>query len=161
MVSHQSEFYKFHWQRRADIFRVVKNIRDSFDKEAKKREKDTVASERARLAALKANDMTAYSRLLEETRNDRLKYLLEKTEKHFEEISALLQERSGDGPVRGAAPAAATSYYASAHKHSEEVRQPSLLVGGDLKEYQLAGLQWMISLYNNKLNGIWPMKWGW
>jgi hypothetical protein len=28
------------------------------------------------------------------------------------------------------------------------------LVGGDLKEYQLAGLQWMISLYNNKLNGI-------
>jgi SNF2 family DNA or RNA helicase len=23
-----------------------------------------------------------------------------------------------------------------------------------LKEYQLSGLQWMVSLYNNKLNGI-------
>lgn len=161
VASHQTEFYKFHRQRRADSFRLAKNIRDSFDKEEKKKEKDAVAQERARLAALKANDMTAYSKLLEETRNDRLKFLLEKTEKHFAEISALLQERTGDGPhvirmggATAAAPAAATSYYASAHKHAEEVRQPSMLVGGDLKEYQLAGLQWMVSLYNNKLNGI-------
>jgi ATP-dependent helicase STH1/SNF2 len=28
------------------------------------------------------------------------------------------------------------------------------LVGGTLKEYQLKGLQWMVSLYNNHLNGI-------
>ena len=46
------------------------------------------------------------------------------------------------------------SYYASAHFQDEEVRQPSILVGGELKEYQLAGLQWLVSLYNNKLNGI-------
>ena len=26
--------------------------------------------------------------------------------------------------------------------------------GGDLKEYQLSGVQWMVSLYNNGLNGI-------
>jgi SNF2 family DNA or RNA helicase len=26
--------------------------------------------------------------------------------------------------------------------------------GGELKEYQLQGLQWMVSLYNNNLNGI-------
>ena len=25
---------------------------------------------------------------------------------------------------------------------------------GQLREYQLVGLQWMISLYNNRLNGI-------
>eukprot|EP01113_Clastostelium_recurvatum_P018618 TRINITY_DN2193_c2_g2_i5.p1 TRINITY_DN2193_c2_g2~~TRINITY_DN2193_c2_g2_i5.p1 ORF type:complete len:1016 (+),score=384.23 TRINITY_DN2193_c2_g2_i5:316-3363(+) len=29
-----------------------------------------------------------------------------------------------------------------------------MLVGGQLKEYQMAGLQWLVSLYNNKLNGI-------
>ncbi len=28
------------------------------------------------------------------------------------------------------------------------------MVGGTLKEYQLKGLQWMASLYNNRLNGI-------
>ena len=29
-----------------------------------------------------------------------------------------------------------------------------MLNGGTLKEYQLKGLQWMVSLYNNRLNGI-------
>jgi ATP-dependent helicase STH1/SNF2 len=29
-----------------------------------------------------------------------------------------------------------------------------MLDGGTLKEYQLKGLQWMVSLYNNRLNGI-------
>lgn len=28
------------------------------------------------------------------------------------------------------------------------------LVGGTLKEYQMSGLQWLVSLYNNNLNGI-------
>ena len=46
------------------------------------------------------------------------------------------------------------SYYETAHVKSEQVRQPSILVGGDLKEYQLSGLQWLVSLYNNRLNGI-------
>jgi ATP-dependent helicase STH1/SNF2 len=46
-------------------------------------------------------------------------------------------------------------YYAVAHRIKEEVNaQPNILVGGTLKEYQLKGLQWMISLYNNNLNGI-------
>ena len=36
----------------------------------------------------------------------------------------------------------------------EVVAQPHMLRGGDLKEYQLSGLQWMVSLYNNNLNGI-------
>ncbi|GFY92520.1 transcription regulatory protein SNF2 [Actinidia rufa] len=33
-------------------------------------------------------------------------------------------------------------------------RQPSMLRAGTLRDYQLVGLQWMLSLYNNKLNGI-------
>ena len=46
-------------------------------------------------------------------------------------------------------------YYAVAHRSKEKIAaQPSILVGGTLKEYQLKGLQWMVSLYNNKLNGI-------
>ncbi|KZT58531.1 hypothetical protein CALCODRAFT_432462 [Calocera cornea HHB12733] len=46
-------------------------------------------------------------------------------------------------------------YYAVAHSISERVTaQPGILVGGKLKEYQIKGLQWMVSLYNNRLNGI-------
>ena len=40
------------------------------------------------------------------------------------------------------------------HAVGEEVRQPKCLVGGRLKEYQLAGLTWLVSLHNNRLNGI-------
>ena len=46
-------------------------------------------------------------------------------------------------------------YYNVAHRIKESVsEQPSILTGGKLKEYQLKGLQWMISLFNNRLNGI-------
>jgi len=152
IASHQQDFFKFHRQRKAESVKLSKAIRDSFDKEAKKLEKDAIQAEKARLAALKANDMTAYSKLLEETKNDRLKFLLDKTEKHFTQISSLLQERSSD--FGSSATAGNTSYYASAHMKTEEVRQPTILVGGDLKEYQMAGLQWLVSLYNNNLNGI-------
>lgn len=46
------------------------------------------------------------------------------------------------------------SYYDNTHQKTEVVVQPRMLQGGDLKEYQLAGLQWLVSLYNNNLNGI-------
>lgn len=47
------------------------------------------------------------------------------------------------------------NYYTTAHSIKEEiVKQPSMLTGGTLKSYQLIGLQWMVSLYNNNLNGI-------
>lgn len=33
-------------------------------------------------------------------------------------------------------------------------RQPVLVTGGVLREYQLAGVEWMVSLYENGVNGI-------
>jgi SNF2 family DNA or RNA helicase len=38
---------------------------------------------------------------------------------------------------------------------SEKVtRQLNILIGGKLKDYQVKGLQRMVSLYNNRLSGI-------
>ena len=52
-----------------------------------------------------------------------------------------------------AAKAAARKF--EAHTVQEVIeKQPSNLVGGTLKPYQVQGLQWLISLYNNKINGI-------
>lgn len=46
-------------------------------------------------------------------------------------------------------------YYNIAHSFQEDItEQPSILVGGHLKEYQLRGLEWLVSLHNNALNGI-------
>lgn len=53
---------------------------------------------------------------------------------------------------------AQSRYYSLAHSVEEVVRtQPSMLrppSGAKLRQYQMVGLQWMVSLYNNHLNGI-------
>ncbi|KAG5880736.1 hypothetical protein JTB14_009146 [Gonioctena quinquepunctata] len=47
------------------------------------------------------------------------------------------------------------TYYSIAHTvHEIVTEQASILVNGKLKEYQVKGLEWMVSLYNNNLNGI-------
>ncbi|KAF8392449.1 hypothetical protein HHK36_022791 [Tetracentron sinense] len=46
-------------------------------------------------------------------------------------------------------------YNSVIHSIQEKVsEQPSMLQGGELRPYQLEGLQWMLSLFNNNLNGI-------
>lgn len=46
-------------------------------------------------------------------------------------------------------------YYAITHTIQEEIKeQPKMIKGGTLKSYQMIGLNWMVSLYNNNLNGI-------
>jgi SNF2 family DNA or RNA helicase len=47
------------------------------------------------------------------------------------------------------------NYYLTAHSMLEEIKvQPKMLKHGNLKPYQLIGLQWLVSLYVNNLNGI-------
>lgn len=47
------------------------------------------------------------------------------------------------------------NYYGIAHTLREPVHdQPKLIVNGRLKPYQITGLEWLVSLYNNNLNGI-------
>ncbi|KAG8224506.1 hypothetical protein J437_LFUL004989 [Ladona fulva] len=47
------------------------------------------------------------------------------------------------------------NYYSIAHTIREEVKeQATIMVNGALKEYQIKGLEWLVSLYNNNLNGI-------
>jgi SNF2 family DNA or RNA helicase len=46
-------------------------------------------------------------------------------------------------------------YYQIAHAIKEKVTEkPKALIAGDLRKYQIAGLEWLVSLYNNNLNGI-------
>ncbi len=64
-----------------------------------------------------------------------------------------MQGADGDGSADKVTSAA--TYYKLVHDVEEKVtEQPALLSGGALKDYQIAGLQWMVSLYNNNLNGI-------
>ena len=45
--------------------------------------------------------------------------------------------------------------FSIAHTINEVVvEQASIMVNGKLKEYQIKGLEWLVSLFNNNLNGI-------
>lgn len=47
------------------------------------------------------------------------------------------------------------TYYSIAHTiHEMVTEQATILVNGNLKEYQVKGLEWLVSLFNNNLNGI-------
>jgi ATP-dependent helicase STH1/SNF2 len=133
-----------------------------------------------RLKALKADDEEAYMKLIDTAKDTRITHLLKQTDAYLESLAqaVVAQQNEGgpmmtpvfatdDGPTNEATFGAQVAsddimddkskidYYSVAHKIKEKVsRQPSILVGGTLKEYQLKGLQWMVSLYNNRLNGI-------
>eukprot|EP01096_Ripella_sp_DP13-Kostka_P016088 TRINITY_DN771_c0_g3_i2.p1 TRINITY_DN771_c0_g3~~TRINITY_DN771_c0_g3_i2.p1 ORF type:complete len:1469 (-),score=859.98 TRINITY_DN771_c0_g3_i2:128-4390(-) len=69
-----------------------------------------------------------------------------------DETSSLAPE---DDEAPASAAGASKNYYTIAHAIEERIEaQPSILVGGTLKPYQIVGLQWLVSLYNNNLNGV-------
>lgn len=134
-----------------------------------------------RLKALKADDEEAYMKLIDTAKDTRITHLIRQTDSYLDSLAQavvaqqnesghgedIMQFETEEGPASEATFGAQVimddvqedktkvDYYAVAHRISEKVtRQPRLLSGGSLKEYQLKGLQWMVSLYNNKLNGI-------
>ncbi|KAF5668906.1 putative component of SWI SNF global transcription activator complex [Fusarium heterosporum] len=141
----------------------------NIEKEEQKRVERTA---KQRLQALKANDEEAYLKLLDQAKDTRITHLLKQTDGFLHQLASsvkaqqrLAAERYGDGEENIVEEVSdydeddestkKIDYYAVAHRVREEVtEQADMLVGGRLKEYQVKGLQWMISLYNNNLNGI-------
>lgn len=71
--------------------------------------------------------------------------------------AATVREAKQEELALSAANASGTNagFFKLAHTVDEKVmKQPAMLKFGSLRHYQKIGLQWMISLYNNHLNGI-------
>ena len=125
-----------------------------------------------RLKALKADDEEAYMKLIDTAKDTRITHLLKQTDTYLDSLAQAVLAQQTEAPIDvveeiteetfGAKSfddpqedKGKIDYYAVAHRIKEKVsKQPSLLIGGTLKDYQLKGLQWMVSLYNNRLNGI-------
>jgi ATP-dependent helicase STH1/SNF2 len=143
----------------------------NIEKEEQKRIERTA---KQRLQALKANDEEAYLKLLDQAKDTRITHLLRQTDGFLHQLASSvkaqqrhaaehyggdmqdLPEEEDESDVDDEdGGSKKIDYYAVAHRIREEVtEQANILVGGKLKEYQIKGLQWMISLYNNNLNGI-------
>ena len=126
-----------------------------------------------RLEDLKNERMDEYIKKLEETKDRKILQILEETHNFLREIGMKIVLNKGEKGNANLIEMEKTNmkydiskaslkkenynkvYYDFTHTNREEIKkQPTILEGGTLKSYQLAGLEWMISLYNNKLNGI-------
>ncbi|KAL1920671.1 uncharacterized protein VTP21DRAFT_1048 [Calcarisporiella thermophila] len=164
--------HRAHQARLGKLGRAVLNYHAHVEKEEDKRNRRT---QEERLRALRNDDEEAYLKLIDRTKDTRINQLLEQTDQYLFSLSQAViaqqndkmhLEKSGDTdelmPDESSIALEEETegekkldYYTIAHRISEPIKsQPSMLVGGTLKEYQLKGLQWMVSLYNNRLNGI-------
>ncbi|CEI98505.1 Putative Adenosinetriphosphatase [Rhizopus microsporus] len=142
--------------------RAVLQYHQHIEKEEQKRA-ERISKERIR--ALKADDEEAYMKLIDEAKDTRLTQLLKQTGAFLDSLTQAVREQQNDtvhkqdimdddNDLDASDPDAKNDYFQVTHRIKEEVTQPDILVGGRLKDYQLKGLQWMVSLYNNHLNGI-------
>ncbi|TMW58329.1 hypothetical protein Poli38472_011917 [Pythium oligandrum] len=168
ILNHSRDFFAYHKNVKAQVSKSAKAVKAFVDQKASKAEREEDRQEKLRLKALKANDMEAYGKLVAEAKNERLTYLLSQTNSYLESIRKLVREHKRKHYIADSNAASDSlnevgedgndddedlNYLEVASK-GELPRQPMMLVGGDLKEYQLRGLQWMVSLYDNHLNGI-------
>ncbi|KAL3529839.1 hypothetical protein ACH5RR_009161, partial [Cinchona calisaya] len=140
--------------------------------------------QREKINLLKINDVEGYLRMVQDAKSDRVKQLLKETEKYLQKLGSKLQEAKtvarrfetdteenrtitivdkneiaieNEDETDQAKHYLESNekYYMMAHSVKENVlEQPTILVGGKLREYQMNGLRWLVSLYNNHLNGI-------
>ncbi|KAK9808778.1 hypothetical protein WJX72_003449 [[Myrmecia] bisecta] len=161
--------------------RVQRNagIRAWHARESKKVSREAAA----RIMALKDNNYEEYLRLAHNAKDKRLRTLLDKTDNIIAELGLKVEaQRAGtlpsdeeplidiwmDGAALEELAADETgldererelvhsqrNYYNQVHVVKEQVVQPEMLQGGTLRHYQLGGLKFMLSLYNNRMNGI-------
>ncbi|XP_037495642.1 chromatin structure-remodeling complex protein SYD [Jatropha curcas] len=140
--------------------------------------------QREKINLLKINDVEGYLRMVQDAKSDRVKQLLKETEKYLQKLGSKLQEakvmasrfENDMDETRTATifeknetifenedesdqakhyMESNEKYYLMAHSIKESIaEQPACLQGGKLREYQMNGLRWLVSLYNNHLNGI-------
>mmetsp|Transcript_11159 Transcript_11159/g.46590 ORF Transcript_11159/g.46590 Transcript_11159/m.46590 type:complete len:871 (+) Transcript_11159:132-2744(+) len=182
LTLHATDFRKHHIAVQGSLQRTTDGVRRHFLMRARVEERARKREDAERLKALKENDEEAYLRLVQNTKNERLLTFLRQTDRYLSEIGAQVEkQKGGAGLAPGEQRTGASShddamvddysaigssntleamrkrreeYYSLTHTVREDVKQPSCLVGGSLKPYQLEGLGWLVSLYNNNLNGI-------
>jgi ATP-dependent helicase STH1/SNF2 len=179
LLEHQRGFMEYHRSKRMQLRKRVTQAKGFLDNREKKDYQEKEKKEKERLLLLRKEDYVAYVKYLEQTKETRLIDFIEKTQLFLKEIEdkikiqkevvqALLQSDEddrmhieGDELVdrekeeKHEGMFDTKRYYGIAHSIIEDIKtQPKMLKHGTLKSYQLIGLQWLVSLYVNKLNGI-------
>ncbi len=174
-IAHVQMFENYYSHAHVARHRINKAIERYFVDKARAEERRKKQEQYERLRLLRSNDEQAYFNLLKTTKNERLLQLVRQTDNYLMQIGAQvervrdkkdpdsgagatvfndLKEGDKDSQSIDAMRARRDMYYTVTHSVSEEVTQPTIMTFGKLKPYQIEGLKWLVSLYNNGLNGI-------
>ncbi|GMM27306.1 RSC chromatin remodeling complex ATPase subunit [Martiniozyma asiatica (nom. inval.)] len=169
-IEKASEFQNNFSDRQNKRYQLGKQINNFHQQVEKDESKKLERTAKERLQALKANDEEAYIKLLDQTKDKRITHLLKQTNSFLDSLANAVKVQQQESKIvtqiengesldenneNSEERRDKIDYYEVAHKVKEPVNaQPSILIGGTLKEYQIKGLEWMVSLYNNHLNGI-------
>ena len=168
MADCHKNFMDIHKEKMIKMKKRVMMCKSSIESLEIKDKKEKDRKERERIQYLKQNNMEEYMKMLSEAKDSRLKEFMNQTDQFIDEIKGKIniqkqtvngtKESSDDMEVKDKDKKdkfGSTNYYISAHSKQEEIHsQPSMLKFGKLKSYQIKGLQWLVSLYVNNLNGI-------
>jgi hypothetical protein len=105
-LGHRDEFLRFHKSKRSECAKLGRAVRAQLESVETKKEKQEGKAEARRLQALKENDMESYMQLVQETKNSRLKHLLDQTDDYISTINRMVQaqrmeEGQGEGGEEG------------------------------------------------------------
>lgn len=174
-----TDFVDYHKWKTRTLKRRIANAKLRQEWLLKKDFNDKDREERERIEAFKDKKFEIYADLIKKAGKERIIQILEETDNFLKELACKVldikrknnpnfqvDEEAGQWLSQKNEAYDVTKstlmndnytkfYYNLTHTNTEEVSlKPSLLEGGSLKKYQQAGLSWMVSLYNNKLNGI-------
>jgi ATP-dependent helicase STH1/SNF2 len=127
--------------------KLMKSIQ-TYHKDKEKREAQLAEKKRRdRLRMLRNNDVEGYTAAVAEAKDERLNLLMKQTGDFLAQMGILVAkekdsvgtgEKKDDESQPAIGSGSSKTYYTAAHTIQEEIKeQPSILVGGQLKEYQV------------------------
>ena len=177
LFEYSNDFFDYQKWKHRTLKRRMGNVKIRQEWLMKKDNKDK--DERERIEAFREKKFEIYADLIMKARKERIMQVIEETDSFLkelackvldikrrmnpnfeigEDVTEWLSKKDEDYDMAKSTlmnDNYTRFYYNLTHTNTEDITvQPSLLEGGLLKKYQQVGLSWMVSLYNNKLNGI-------
>jgi ATP-dependent helicase STH1/SNF2 len=168
LLNFHRDFFENQRKKYHALRRTAKDVKTFIDSLDRRKQVEYDKEQKERMAALKVNDLDTYIDLINKTKNERILEILRQTDSYLRQLGAKVKVQKGEEAAdeerdfAGEGEGVTDSYKQSqsmylnlTHAVAEEIKgQPRGLEGGTLKNYQIQGLQWLVSLYNNQLHGV-------
>ena len=148
----------FDYQRKL-MKQLCKDVVKEVNKRDRKRQAIIDREKKDRLAALKSDDIAAYRRHIQNSKNERMQLVVARMDEYMEKLGANINKQTAEAAEREGmhVDQSASKEYTFQMPVNEKITEQSSLMGDEglkLKQYQIEGVNWLVNLYNNQMSGI-------